>query len=69
MRAAANHVTGLTARPLLPSMRISPGPRTTDRLMLCPGGKTIGRTVSANGFMGTRTRIAQRRLEDGPPLA
>src|SRR5216684_1029690 len=45
------------------------GPRTTARVMSWPGGNTIGRTVSAKGFIGTSTRSRSVGSRMGPPLA
>ena len=50
-------------------MRSSAGPRTTARVMSWPGGNTIGRTVSAKGFIGTSTRSRSVGSRIGPPLA
>src|SRR5947209_3558594 len=52
-----------------PSTRSSAGPRRIERLMSCPGGKTMGRTVSANGLSGVdlrqKTEAAEVDAEEG----
>src|SRR5207253_3049101 len=72
LRAVANLVgggprAGRATKPV--DEQRPPAPRTTVRLISWPGANTIGRTVSANGFIGTSTRSSRVGSSIGPPLA